>query len=184
MKKYFPVLFAVLSIVLFTIVIVSNEQHLKKSEAIYIELKPVDPRSLMQGDYMQLNYELYLPELANSNQQPDFIRNKAHILAYVKLDAMRRVSSTSFQPETGAVQKLILKNPHNYFEALYPSTESFLFAEGLGECYENAKYAEFKVNDQGKAILAGLKNANLKDLGCEKQKDWWQGSVPILVNKS
>lgn len=184
MKKYLPIILACSTVLCLLWVIIGNQQHLKKSESLYIELQPVDPRSLIQGDYMRLNYELHLPELANADMTPDFIHNKAHILAYVQLDAMRRVVATSFEPQAGAVQKLMLKNPHNYFEGLYPSTQSFLFAEGLGECYEQAKYAEFKVNRDGKAILAGLKNADLKDLGCEQRKDWWQGSVPILVNKS
>lgn len=183
MKKYLPIIFACSTVLCLFWVIVANEWHLKKSEAIYVELKPVDPRSLLQGDYMQLAYELHLPELANANTAPDFIHNKAHILAYVKLDAMRRVVSTSFDPEAGIVQKMVLKNPQNNFQGLYPSTQSFLFAEGLGECYEQAKYAEFKVNRAGKAILAGLKGENLQDLGCEQRKGWWQGSVPVLVNK-
>ena len=58
MKKYVPIILAFLCILMFLWIIVANEQHLKKSEAIYIKLQPVDPRSLIQGDYMQLNYEL------------------------------------------------------------------------------------------------------------------------------
>lgn len=185
MKKYVPIILACLCILMFLWIIVANEQHLKKSEAIYIKLQPVDPRSLIQGDYMQLNYELYLPELANAEADFEVIQGKAHVLAYVELDAMRRVKATTFEPQQNhQLQKLILKNPHNHSSALYPSTQSFLFAEGLGECYEKAQYAEFKVNREGKAILAGLKGEDLKDLGCEQRKGWWQGSVPILVNKA
>ncbi len=56
---------------------------------------------------------------------------------------------------------------------LYPASESFLFAEGLAECYQQAEYAEFKVDEQGNAILTALKGSQLQDLGCEKQMHWF-----------
>ncbi len=33
-----------------------KEGHLAEGEVMYLELAPVDPRSLMQGDYMALNF--------------------------------------------------------------------------------------------------------------------------------
>ena len=38
MKKYVPIILACLCILMFLWIIVANEQHLKKSEAIYIKL--------------------------------------------------------------------------------------------------------------------------------------------------
>ena len=35
-----------------------KQTHLDKGEEIFLELAPVDPRSLMQGDYMALRFEL------------------------------------------------------------------------------------------------------------------------------
>ena len=35
-----------------------KERHIAEGEVVYLELAPVDPRSLMQGDYMALNFEL------------------------------------------------------------------------------------------------------------------------------
>jgi uncharacterized membrane-anchored protein len=35
-----------------------KEQALRHGETVYLELAPVDPRSLMQGDYMVLNYAI------------------------------------------------------------------------------------------------------------------------------
>ena len=40
-----------------------NEWHLHQSKSIFIKLKPVDPRSILQGDYMALAYELNLQSL-------------------------------------------------------------------------------------------------------------------------
>ncbi|WP_351125065.1 GDYXXLXY domain-containing protein, partial [Shewanella sp. T24-MNA-CIBAN-0130] len=38
--------------------IFQQEQLLANGEIILFELAPVDPRSLMQGDYMALNYDI------------------------------------------------------------------------------------------------------------------------------
>ena len=35
-----------------------KERLIKGSEEIFLELAPVDPRSLLQGDYMALNYKI------------------------------------------------------------------------------------------------------------------------------
>ena len=38
--------------------IFQKEQHIRHGELIYLELAPVDPRSLMQGDYMALRFQM------------------------------------------------------------------------------------------------------------------------------
>ena len=38
--------------------IVGKEKHLSDGRAVYLELAPVDPRSLMQGDYMALRFAI------------------------------------------------------------------------------------------------------------------------------
>ena len=43
-------------LVLFNFSIYDREQTNANGETVFLELAPVDPRSLMQGDYMQLRY--------------------------------------------------------------------------------------------------------------------------------
>ena len=62
MKKYF-LLFLPLLRYYFCRFSGENEWHLHHSKSIFIELKPVDPRSILQGDYMALAYELHLQSL-------------------------------------------------------------------------------------------------------------------------
>lgn len=193
MKKMIPLCLALFSIVVFLGMIFKNELHLKNSESIYVRLQPVDPRSILQGDYMALNYQLYFapqnstPENTN---QPDInsedhifsgqyfdeiIKNKSSIVTYVELDPQKRVIHTRFEPlKNVQTQRLILQNPDNRYTRLYPALQSFLFAEGLAECYQQAEYAEFKVDEQGNAILMSLKGDQLQDLGCEAKRDWFE----------
>ena len=198
MKKMIPLCLALLSIAVFLSLIFKNEWHLKHSQSIYVRLQPVDPRSILQGDYMRLNYQLYFaPQNSNlentteqnTNQQninqedhifsghyfDQIIQNKSSIVTYVELDPQRRVIHTSFEPlQNVQVQRLVLQNPNNRYTMLYPASKSFLFAEGLAECYQQAEYAEFKVDEQGNAILTALKGDQLQDLGCEAKRDWFE----------
>ena len=191
MKKMIPLWLAAFSIALFLIMIGRHEWHLTHSDSIYVKLKPVDPRSILQGDYMALNYQLYFAELSPameliedhlpSDTAKAYFYNQPSILSYVQLDAQRRVIQTCFDPQLlndypGASAKLVLRNPHNTFEGLYPAARSFLFAEGLEPCYRNAQFAELKVRENGQPLLVNLVGENLKALNCEQQNDWWKGS--------
>ena len=193
MKKMIPLWLAAFSIALFLIMIGRHEWHLAHSGSIYVKLKPVDPRSILQGDYMALNYQLYLDlaelppamELIEDHLPSDaakaYFYNQPSILSYVQLDAQRRVIQTRFDPQLlndypDASAKLVLRNPHNTFEGLYPAARSFLFAEGLEPCYRNAQFAELKVRENGQPLLVNLVGENLKALNCEQQNDWWKGS--------
>ena len=195
MKKAIPLVLAVLSILFFSVLIMRHEWHLSHSDSIYVRLKPVDPRSMIQGDYMALNYHLYfggLPPVmeltdarvaehaASENLQRAYFLNQQSVMSYVQLDAQRRVIRTSFKPDVltaypNASAKLMLKNPKNTFEGLYPAASSFLFAEGLEPCYRDAQFAELKVQENGQPLLVGLVGENLQKLQCEQQRVWWKG---------
>lgn len=196
MKKLFPLILAGLSILIFVGLILKHENHLANSRSIFVELAPVDPRSILQGDYMALNYELYfdIDEATEASREvggdaqnwkiiafEKHIQNQAHILSYVLLDEQRRVIQTSFddkflKTDRQASLRLVLKNPSNNLQNLYPAANSFMFAEGLASCYGKAKYAEIKVKENGLALLADLVDQNLKSLNCENLRRWGQGS--------
>ena len=186
MKKYFSLILALATILFFVGLVGKNEWHLHHSKSIFIQLKPVDPRSILQGDYMALAYELNLQSLkalaGNESEALDqVIFNHSSVPAKVILDSQNRVVRTVLDINNSfAGQSLILKNPENRLQALYPASRSFLFAEGLAQCYEKAKYAEFKVNQKGEAILFDLRGEELQSLNCKQQKNWWKGTIKDL----
>ncbi len=182
--SWIPLVLALTAIAVFVTMIVNNERHLANSDPMYIQLQPVDPRSLIQGDYMMLGYELYLsaPNEADtdnintqntSDWQPDLLKARGDIKAWVVLDPQRKVTKTVLNKgeltpaEAANARPLVLKNPNQYREAFYPAANSFMFAEGLADCYQRARYALFKVNAKGQPMLADLVDANLRDLQCE-----------------
>lgn len=183
MKKYFSLILALATILIFVGLVAKNEWHLHHSKSIFIDLRPVDPRSILQGDYMALAYELNLQSLkalagSESEALDQVIFNHSSVPAKVILDSQNRVVRTILDSNNSvAGQSLILKNPENRLQALYPASRSFLFAEGLAQCYQKAKYAEFKVNTTGEAILFDLRGEGLQPLNCKQQKNWWEGTI-------
>ncbi|WP_151821723.1 GDYXXLXY domain-containing protein [Acinetobacter oleivorans] len=183
MKKYFSLILALVTLLIFVGLVAKNEWHLHHSKSIFIELRPVDPRSILQGDYMALAYELNLQSLkalagSESEALDQVIFNHSSVQAKVILDSQNRVVHTILDSNNSfAGQSLILKNPENRLQALYPASRSFLFAESLAQCYQKAKYAEFKVNTKGEAILFDLRGEELQALNCKQHKNWLKGTI-------
>ncbi|MBQ2096858.1 MAG: GDYXXLXY domain-containing protein, partial [Bacteroidales bacterium] len=57
-KKIILAINLMLVLVFFVLSVLSKEATLANSRQILVQLAPVDPRSLMQGDYMALNYSI------------------------------------------------------------------------------------------------------------------------------
>ena len=71
MKKYSRILIIANLILLlgyFNWSVYQKEQTLKEGQLVLLQLAPVDPRSLMQGDYMRLNYKEANSELINRQE--------------------------------------------------------------------------------------------------------------------
>lgn len=172
MRNKKMIILLVSCLVILTMLILKNEKHLQQSKSIFIALEPVDPRSLLQGDYMLLRYNLQWSAEKNLENQ---IQNRRKFLAYVQLDENNQVIKTQLNDQIG-FKPLWLTNPNNQLAQLYPAANSFLFAEGLAHCYADAQYAELKVNQRGEVMLFDLRGENLQPLNCKQQKKWWPSS--------
>lgn len=61
MSKNYKIVLAtnlILVLVFFAFSVMQKETLIAKGTEVLLRLAPVDPRSLMQGDYMALNYEV------------------------------------------------------------------------------------------------------------------------------
>jgi uncharacterized membrane-anchored protein len=58
MRTNLAVIFMVLILAGINWSIMGKEEHLAQGDIIYLDLAPVDPRSLMQGDYMALQFKI------------------------------------------------------------------------------------------------------------------------------
>lgn len=167
------------------------EDVLATGKPIVLKIAPVDPRSLMQGDYMILNYAILsefqqsqvLPESnesLDSNEPIDTVESnettgidessrpsgkKAYIL--VHLDKNHVATFCEKQSEIPTDFKHCTPNvylPIRY-KGWFPElpSQDYFFAEGKGEYYAQAEYAEYRFKD-GILLLARLLDKDLKGL--------------------
>ncbi|MFS8150589.1 GDYXXLXY domain-containing protein [Vreelandella titanicae] len=144
-----------------------KERHLSEGEIVYLELAPVDPRSLMQGDYMALNFALgnqIQSALYQSERDEDSLK-ALNGYVVVRLDEQRIAhfqrldEGTSLRDDERRL-RYRLRNGQVRF-----ATDAFFFQEGHGERYEPARYGQFRVNTKGEPLLVALYNAELTKLG-------------------
>lgn len=139
--------------------ILRREQLLQDGRVVFLELAPVDPRSLLQGDYMALNYRIANAAFAGraARQRPD-----GFIVA--SLDARGVASFVRFADERPPMPGEVLLRYRIRGEQPKFATNAFFFQEGTGKRYERASYGEFRVAPNGDMILTGLRGKDLEGL--------------------
>lgn len=145
---------------LFAYFVIAKERMLQASETVYLPLVPVDTRSLLQGDYMRLNYGL-VREVADADADAD-LDDKGKLV--LRKDAEGKAAFVRiFKGEELEEVEFLL----NYRDrgGVDIAADTFFFQEGDAEYYENARYAELKVAADGSAILVGLRGEKLERLG-------------------
>ena len=122
-------------------------------QAILLQLRPVDPRSLMQGDYMVLRYaEQVFPEESLRSSLPDqgtmiLSLDEKRIATFNRID-----EGGSLNPEEARLNyKQINKNGEIRLGA-----ESFFFQEGRASEFDEARYGVLHVDADGNSVLVGL----------------------------
>ena len=157
MKKYSRILIIVNLVLLlgyFNWSVYKKEQTLKDGQFFLLELAPVDPRSLMQGDYMRLNYLEASSDLINEQTAQRgyaILTTDSNQVAHIV--RLQKILNPISEHELAIEYKLI-----NY--RLFLGAESFFFEEGHDSLYQNAMYGGLKVNDKGESLLIGLYDKN------------------------
>lgn len=136
-----------------------REQLLTRARTVLLALAPVDPRSLLQGDYMQLDFAVAAQAFPFDRRQslpPD-----GHIV--VALDAhgvghFRRLADAMPLAPGEIALRYRIRNGQPIF-----ATNAFFFEEGQAAAYARAAYGEFRVAD-GEMILTGLRDARFAPL--------------------
>jgi uncharacterized membrane-anchored protein len=136
--------------------IYQKEQTLTHGRQVFLKLAPVDPRSLMQGDYMRLGYDL-ADQLRATKLPPD-----GRLI--VQLDTQGIGTTARLEDDKPlAANETLLR--YRYRKGLRLGAESFFFQEGQAQVYDKAKYGELRVEANGDSVLVGLRGENLEVLG-------------------
>jgi uncharacterized membrane-anchored protein len=135
-----------------------KENVIKTGVPVFVNLAPADPRSLMEGDYMRLNFAL--PSETPGDSQPD--PSNPQVVA--RTDGRGIVQMLRFHDghplgRGEFLVDLVLKNNRWTFV-----TDAWYFKEGEAARWSRARYGEFRVAPDGGALLVGLRGADLEPL--------------------
>ncbi|MFQ1964756.1 MAG: GDYXXLXY domain-containing protein [Aeromonas veronii] len=138
------------------------EHAMSSGEVVLLRLAPVDPRSLMQGDYMRLNYEI-ARELTSRDARTT--QNKGSDTLVIRLDAHQVASLVADgKPDRLASDERLLQ-VHQSERQWQIGPDAYFFEEGTGEQYETARYGEFRLQADGKTLLVGLRDEAYQPIG-------------------
>lgn len=161
-----------------------KEALLANGETMVLSLRPLDPRSLMQGDYMILSfavedeisrmlgtgwkYSARAPELSVKGTAR-MKRDKNGVFHVECLDGIAgqsqsgdntegTVDSAGFWPLTYRIRG----------RGIQICSGSFLFQEGHGTAYDEARFAELRVDADGTCIITHLLDKNMERINPEE----------------
>lgn len=147
--------------------IAGKEKHLATGHIVYLDLAPVDPRSLMQGDYMALRFRMGDQVYQALPKTEEYKRWRHNVeggdgYAIVEQDDRGIAQFKRLHSEGELLAKNELRLRYRVRNgAVKFATNAFFFEEGQGEVYELAQYGQFRVNDAGELLLAGMFDKDL-----------------------
>lgn len=140
-----------------------KENIIAKGQPVFVELAPADPRSLMQGDFMRLNFSL--PPALEKDIDNLVTRQRPHVIA--KRDArgvatLLRLARNNDAPLADGEFRIELTPKDGGWILV---SDAWFFREGDAAQWEKAKFGEFRILPSGAALLVGMADAALAPIG-------------------
>jgi uncharacterized membrane-anchored protein len=122
--------------------IVAKERIKANGAVILLALAPVDPRSLMQGDYMALRFEI-----------ADALPTETSGSVALLVDANGVATVNPDHNAAGLHLRYRIRNGRPWI-----GTNAYFFEAGSASRFQGARFGEFRVDrETGEAVLVGLK---------------------------
>lgn len=152
------------ALVVINLGIASRERLLRDGDVVLLQLAPVDPRSLMQGDYMALDFAI--AQDVRTALSDDVLADGHHD-GYAVLALAADGTTTFVREQPGASPlapgEIALRYRLRGGE-LRIVTNAWFFPEGQAARYQPARYGELRVGADGEALLVALRDAALQPL--------------------
>jgi uncharacterized membrane-anchored protein len=135
--------------------LIVHKEHIKNNgQVMLLKTAPRDPRSLMQGDYMALAYEIARQIPPSDDGYAVVKLDQNSVASYVRVHGGEPLQADEhllrFRVRDGRARL---------------GAEEFFFQEGEARFYERAPYAELRVSPSGTALLTGLRGPDFEKLG-------------------
>lgn len=135
------------------------ERLLANGRTVLLELAPVDPRGLMQGDYMALEFDI----ARRIDRYADDTPRDGYFVLAPDQDGVGRLVRAQRSVQDLADGEIPLRFRIRDREVRVV-TNAYFFPEGQAQKYEKARYGELRVDGSGKALLVGMRDENRNPL--------------------
>jgi len=134
--------------------IMGKEKTVREGTLVLLRLAPVDPRSLMQGDYMALRYAMTddVAQAATAAGVNDGV-------AVIRLGDQNEAQFVVIHDGRSLADDEVLLRFRKRGESVRIASDAFFFEEGAAERYNSARFGELRVAENGDAVLTGLRDA-------------------------
>ena len=151
--------------------VAQKERLLERGRIVLLELAPVDPRSLMQGDYMALRFAIArntrealmkAPGEAQAQALSGLAASGGRVVAALDANGVATYSRLD-DAKPLAANEIYLTYRVRQGQVRF-ATNAFFFEEGSARRYQAAQYGELRVAPDGELLLTGLRDRDLKPL--------------------
>ena len=160
MRRLIIALAGVLILIVANMGIYQKQQLVDSGRVVLLELAPVDPRSLMQGDYMALRFRIATDAFPGVDR--DTLQDGRLVLTVDDRNVAKFTRFDSGDP-LGPSEVLIRYRVRAGSPKF--ATNAFFFEEGTADAYARARFGEFRVSPSGDAILVRMRDEKLEVLG-------------------
>jgi len=136
--------------------IMEAENRIENGTPVYMELAPVDPRSLIQGDYMRLDYALERELQTALGLRADTPPAESRGQTVVRLGEDNVAQFVRVYEGAALAEDELLINYRLAGSDVRVGVDSFFFQEGLADDYADAEYADVRVTPGGGVMLIDL----------------------------
>ncbi len=138
-----------LVVILFNKLVYDKEKILSEAQLVLLRLAPVDPRSLIQGDYMRLDYDMSGLDFGEDIPK--------HGYCILKLDenGVGRFIRLQYTLKPLKEDEYAIRYTGDEWN-LNIGADSYFFEEGQADKYDDAVYGGMKVDRKGHNVLVGL----------------------------
>ena len=158
-KAYIGVVLGALAVLLLAVnvTIYQRENLLSEGQTVMLALAPVDPRSLMQGDYMALRFEV-ARQVGKTEATDGYVVVKRDARNVATFNRVYRDGETMAVDES-RIHYRLRRNDVRIV------TNAYFFQEGTAAAYATARFGELRVADNGVALLVAMRDKDLKVVG-------------------
>ena len=128
-----------------------------EGDTVLLDLRPVDPRALMMGDFMALRYAEEMPA-----GLPKEVPPKGQFV--LSLDENRVGTFNRLSDGSNLAANEIKINYIRRKRGVTFGAPRYYFQNGTAELYEQADYGVFKIAPSGRAILVGLADETFAEI--------------------